>query len=49
MKNMNEQQNLAYNLATLRQQHRLTLEQVAERIGVSRQAVAKWKSGVSLR
>lgn len=48
MKNMNEQQNLAYNLATLRQQHRLTLEQVAERIGVTRQAVAKWESGESV-
>ena len=33
------------NLLTLRKLHGLTQEQVAERIGVSRQAVAKWESG----
>lgn len=49
MKNPNEQKNhLAYNLATLRKQHRLTLEEVAERIGVTRQAVAKWETGESM-
>lgn len=49
MNDTNEQKNhLAYNLATLRKQQRLTLEQVAERIGVTRQAVAKWETGESM-
>lgn len=38
---------LAENLYTLRRMLRLTQEAVAERIGVSRQAVAKWEAGVS--
>ena len=33
------------NLSTLRKKHGLTQEQVAEKVGVSRQAVAKWESG----
>lgn len=33
------------NLLTLRKLHRLSQETVAEKIGVSRQAVAKWESG----
>lgn len=36
------------NLKTLRQLHRLSQEQVAEHIGVTRQAVAKWESGETL-
>ena len=41
---LRQKNHLAYNLATLRKQQRLT-EQVAERIGVTRQAVAKWETG----
>ena len=33
------------NLSTLRKKHGFTQEQVAEKVGVSRQAVAKWESG----
>lgn len=33
------------NLAALRKMKRLTQEEVAERVGVTRQAVAKWESG----
>lgn len=40
--------NLAANLRHLRNTNRLTQEEVAEKIGVSRQAVAKWESGDSL-
>ena len=40
---------IACNLTTLRQLHKFSQEEVAERIGVSRQAVAKWESGGSLR
>ncbi|AWB44650.1 XRE family transcriptional regulator [Paenibacillus sp. CAA11] len=36
---------ISMNLKKMRKVHRLTQEQVAERIGVSRQAVAKWESG----
>lgn len=39
--------NIATNLRYLRNQSRLSQEQVAERIGVSRQAVAKWENGDS--
>ena len=38
---------LAQNLTTLREQKQLSLERVAELIGVSRQAVSKWEQGVS--
>ena len=41
--------NISRNLTTLRQLNKYSQEEVAERIGVSRQAVAKWESGVSLR
>ena len=41
--------NLARNLATLRQLNQFSQEDVAERVGVSRQAVAKWEAGGSLR
>ena len=33
------------NLSTLRKKYGFTQEQVAEKVGVSRQAVAKWESG----
>lgn len=35
------------NLTSLRKLHRMSLEDVAEKIGVSRQAVTKWESGVT--
>ena len=40
--------NIAANLRYLRSKQRLTQEAVAERIGVTRQAVAKWENGESL-
>ena len=43
-----QKSNIAYNLTTLRQLNKFSQEEVAERIGVSRQAVAKWEAGVSL-
>lgn len=44
----NTKNTLAANLRHLRNYHRLSQEEVAEKIGVSRQAVAKWESGASL-
>ena len=38
---------IAQNLMVLRQLHQLSQEEVAGRIGVSRQAVAKWETGFS--
>lgn len=46
MKSMNEI--ISANLKALRKNHKLSQEQVAEEIGVSRQALAKWESGESL-
>lgn len=43
MKNM-----ISLNLQTLRKTHRYTQEDVAEKIAVSRQSVAKWENGESL-
>ena len=43
MKNM-----INMNLQLLRKQHQYTQEEVAEKIAVSRQAVAKWENGESL-
>ena len=40
--------NIARNLSTLRQLNQFSQEEVAERIGVSRQAVAKWEVGQSV-
>ena len=40
--------NIARNLTTLRQLHKYSQENVAEQIGVSRQAVAKWEAGESV-
>lgn len=37
------------NMQYLRKKENLTQEQLAERLDVSRQAVSKWESGVSLR
>lgn len=48
VKNMKMQKNnIADNLTTLRRLNKLSQEDVADRIGVSRQAVAKWEAGVS--
>ena len=38
---------LSENLLTLRRAHNLTQEQVAEKLNVSRQAVAKWARGAT--
>lgn len=38
-----QKSNIAYNLTTLRQLNKFSQEEVAERIGVSRQAVANGK------
>ena len=40
---------LAENLLYLRKRNRLTQEQVAGAVGVSRQALSKWETGDSLR
>ncbi|OJG85154.1 AbrB family transcriptional regulator [Enterococcus raffinosus] len=49
MKNMNNQKNpIANNLRSLRNRNNWSLEYVAEKLEVSRQAVAKWESGESL-
>lgn len=44
----NTKKNIANNLRFLRNKHRFSQEEVAEKIGVSRQAVAKWENGESL-
>lgn len=45
---MNNQKNpIANNLRSLRNRNNWSLEYVAEKLEVSRQAVAKWESGVS--
>jgi AbrB family looped-hinge helix DNA binding protein len=49
MKNMNSsKKNIASNLRFLRNRHGWSQEQVAEKIGVTRQAVAKWENGDTL-
>ena len=40
-----QKSNISRNLSTLRQFHKYSQEDVAARIGVSRQAVAKWETG----
>ena len=43
---MKKQTNLiSQNLTALRQYHKFSQEEVAEKIGVTRQAVAKWETG----
>jgi len=44
----NPKSNIAANLRYLRNRHGLSQEEVAEKIGVSRQSVAKWENGDSL-
>lgn len=44
----NPKSNIAANLRYLRNLHGLSQEEVAEKIGVSRQSVAKWENGDSL-
>lgn len=39
---------LSENLQTLRKLNQLTQEEVAEKVGVSRQALAKWESGETI-
>ncbi|WP_343208435.1 helix-turn-helix domain-containing protein [Anaerolentibacter hominis] len=46
MKNQNLY--ISQNLALLRQYHKYSQEEVAGRIGVSRQAVAKWEAGETI-
>jgi AbrB family looped-hinge helix DNA binding protein len=49
MINMNNpKKNIAANLRFLRNRNGLSQEEVAEKIGVSRQSVAKWENGESL-
>lgn len=36
------------NLLSLRKLHRLTQEELAEKVGVTRQAIAKWENGETL-
>ena len=43
-----QKNNIARNLAILRRLNKYSQEEVAERIGVSRQAVAKWEGGESI-
>lgn len=40
--------NVSAQLVYHRKASRLSIEDVAEKIGVSRQAVSKWESGVTL-
>lgn len=44
----NPKKNIATNLRFLRNRNGLSQEEVAEKIGVSRQSVAKWENGESL-
>ncbi|MBP2241792.1 AbrB family looped-hinge helix DNA binding protein [Cytobacillus eiseniae] len=39
---------ISTNLKMLRQSHKYTQEEVADRMGVSRQAVAKWEKGITV-
>ncbi len=39
---------ISKNLLVLRKRHGLSQEEVAERVGVSRQAVAKWEAGETI-
>lgn len=49
MKNMTDvNSRIGKNLVSLRKKYHMTQEEVAERIGVSRQAIAKWEKGESI-
>lgn len=41
--------NIADRIQSLRKRQGLSQEELADSVGVSRQAVSKWESGVSLR
>lgn len=44
----NSRENIAVNLRGLRARHHLSQEDLAEKIGVTRQAIAKWENGETL-
>lgn len=44
----NHKISIAANLKRLRQANHLTIEEIADKVGVSRQAIAKWEKGTSL-
>lgn len=46
--NIGEKSMLSENLQTLRKLNQMTQEEVAEKIGVSRQALAKWENGETI-
>lgn len=46
---MEERETMGRRIAALRRQAGLTQEQVAERLGVTAQAVSKWENEGSLR
>ena len=46
---INPKNTISSNLFTLRKYHKLSQEEVADKVGVSRQAIAKWELGGSLR
>ena len=43
-----QKSNISWNLTTLRRSNNYTLEEVADKIGATRQAVGKWESGETL-
>ena len=43
-----QKSNIARNLSALRQFHKYSQEDVAERVGVSRQAVSRWETGAAM-
>lgn len=45
---MSKKINIAKNLVFLRKSHQYTIEEVADKVNVSRQAIAKWESGNSV-
>ena len=45
---INPKINISSNLFTLRKYHKWSQEEVADKVGVSRQAIAKWELGESV-